>query len=193
MDTGMSAKDAGTFLAQKQQQYKGDTSVYTATEKRAQGIKTGLKEITKDINTLVPILDSFGRSTPQFINVPLNEARRRMSSPELGQLDLVTKTVALKYERALQGGLLSTAQLHTGAAEDSKRLLSGDMSVNEIKAKLPLMIREINNSLESANESKSDILPSANKPFKITNASQYNALPSGATYTDPNGNLRVKP
>ena len=169
-EKGMTAKDAGDYIAHAQKTYKAEGATETAITKRTAGIELGINEIKNDINTLMPIIDKYGNSTPKILNTPLNVLRTQSSDPGLAQLNLAANVVATKYERALTGGLLSVAQLHSGAAEDAKKILNGDMSIAEMKAKIPLMQRELDNSLKAGKEAvgklsgKSGSAPSAAIP-----------------------------
>jgi hypothetical protein len=156
-DEGISALEAGKKLAQSQQEYRANQTALSAVTKRGAGIDVAINEIKNDIGTLKEIQSKYGSKDPTIVNRPINSIREKLSSPDLAALDIATNTVAKKYQKYLEGGALSIAQLHTGAAEDSKKLLSRDMSIAEINAKLPIMIREIENA-ERSNKAVTDKL-----------------------------------
>lgn len=163
---GLTPAEAGVELGRVQQEYKATTSTLTAVEKRAVGIEGGIREIKNDIKTLDDNLNRVAaKGGAKILNVPLNKLREQLSSEEYSQLNLMTTQVATKYERLLNGGILSVAQLHTGAAEDAKKLLNGDMTPSQIRAIIPIMQTEMDNSLKAQKETKAELVrPGGSKP-----------------------------
>src|SRR5208282_96873 len=98
------------------------------------------------------------------MNKPLNFLRTQTSDPKLAGYALAAKQVATEYERMLTGGMLSAAQLHTGAAEDAKSILNENMSVAEVEAVIPVMTREMNNALQAGNEEEQRIKEGMKSP-----------------------------
>lgn len=201
---GVPLPEAGKILAARAALYKSETAALHATGVRAAGTEMGMKEIGYDMQTLNSLIDKgTAKGGASILNKPLNAIRSSFSDPEYAQLRTSTVQVADKYEKMLQGGLLSVAQLHSGAAEDAKKLLNESMTPAEIRAILPIMTREMENAGQSAQGEKkalfNQIVNSGKAPAKasapptVKSDSEYNALPSGATFISPDGKTRRKP
>lgn len=148
---------AGDVVASRAEA-KATGSALTANTKRNAGLDVGARETLADINTLNGVIDKVAtKGGAKILNRPINKVRELGSDPEYGQLELVTKQVATKYERMLAGGILSVAQLHEGAREDAKKMLSGDMTIQEIRAKLPLMKREMDNAIKAGKDTNKSL------------------------------------
>jgi len=138
--------------------FKADASSLAFTQKRVDQIDNSIKKIEKDALTLESVMDKGGSWTgAQFVNVPVNALRRQFNDPNLAKLDLAAKQVGVEYERMINGGLLSVAQLHEGAREDAAKIINGDMPASLIRAKLPLMRQEMANAKSSAAEQLAEI------------------------------------
>lgn len=137
--------------------FKADVSSLTQLTRRSDALEQSSKKINKDITTMMSVLDKGNFGSVTAINTPINKLRTMMSDPDLGKLELAAKIVGTEYERMINGGLLSIAQLHEGAREDAQRILNGNMSVKEIKAKVPLMRQEIDNQRSAFTEQLSDV------------------------------------
>lgn len=161
-EKGMTAAQAGAYIANQELEYKARGGALNAIEKRASGIEYTTEQIKNNIDTMNSVLDKVSaKGGAKILNQPLNKLREQFSDEDRGVLDLVTQQVATEYERQLQGGQLSVAQLHTGAAEDAKRLLNQDMTPSEIRAKLPIMMKEIEGGARAAGTVKGNLLGSS--------------------------------
>jgi hypothetical protein len=176
-------------VASDRAQFKADQGSLNFQQKRVDAIEGSMKKIGKDITTLDSILDKSSLGGPKIINTPVNQLRRQMSDPQLAQLDLAAQQVGTEYERLLTSGMMSVAQLHAGAAEDAKKLINGDMSPKEIRSKVVIMRREMDNAKSAATE-QLDEIKGRMKGSKATTASApANANAKGWTlHTDKNGN-----
>lgn len=147
---GMSKAEAGIELARRQMDWKARQGALGASEKMTAGTERGILEIQNDMETLDSLIDATAsKFDAKFLNKSVNEIRRQTNDPDIGRLDLAAKQVAMKYERALTGGLMSVAQLHAGAQEDAKKILNGDMTPAQMRALMPLMKRELDNALKA--------------------------------------------
>jgi hypothetical protein len=148
-ELGLTPQDIGTARAQ--------SAALGATlkdlTKRQSAVDLFASKVEKDMTTFESVLDKASPGGPLFINKPINILRRQFSSEDLSQLDLAAKQVGTEYERLLQGGALSVAQLHTGAAEDAKKLINGDMSPTQARAIMRIMKTEMGNARSAAAES----------------------------------------
>jgi hypothetical protein len=167
---GVEPFEAGQLLARKSIEYSATKTAVGATAKRAAGIDVGTEEFKSDVQTMESVLDKVAtQGGAKIINKPINKLRDAFSDEDYGVLSLVTTQVGMKYERALSGGLLSAAQLHAGYAEDAHKLMNGDMTPEEIKAKVPIMLRELNNASSAAKRVEDRLLkksPSEATPKK---------------------------
>jgi hypothetical protein len=155
---GMSATDAGIELSNRAIDFASNKKAAGMVAIKSAGIELSAEKIKEDIKTMDSVLDkASAKYGAKIFNTPVNAIRRQFSDVDLGQLDLATKQVALEYEKAIQGGQMSVAQLHAGAAEDSQKLLNSDMTPNEIRAKLPIMIRELDNAKKAVGVVKKDL------------------------------------
>lgn len=204
---------SGTIVAGRSEYKAGADSLKQLTV-RSNAIEQSSKKIDKDIATLNKFLESDTAGGVRLTNEPINAIRRKFSSPELAELSLAAQVVGTEYERMINGGLLSVAQLHEGAREDAKRLMNGDMTPEEIKRTLKVMLQEINNQKSAFKEQIAEVKgglktgaysgddagkkrgePSADSsaPTKINSDADYDKLPSGAEFIAPDGSHRRKP
>jgi hypothetical protein len=154
-ETGMSAKEAGIELAKREVNFKVTGQVLAATEKRAAGMEMGASEIKYDVNTMLgTVAKGVATGGNKFLNTPMNKIRGEMSNTDLLALQTTTSQVATKYEKFMAGGILSVSQMHSGLAEDAKKLLNGNMTMAEIKTQVPLMIREMDNAQKATDDVK---------------------------------------
>lgn len=135
-----------------QAEYKANASTYGKVQQRTAGIELGVKKIEKDINLLKSTMAQGNAGFSTVLNQPLNYLRAKGSDPKLAAYALAAKNVAVEFERLRSGGMLSAAQLHAGAQEDAKNILNENMSVAETLEKLPIMLSEIQNGREAAQE-----------------------------------------
>jgi len=140
-----------------QASYKADASSLAVQQKRTDAIDSSMRKIANDIKTIDTTIASGNAGFSTWLNKPLNALRTQGSDPALAAYALSVKQVATEYERALQGGLLSAAQLHRGAAEDATKILNESMSVDEVRAVIPIMIREMENARRAASDQMHEI------------------------------------
>lgn len=134
-------------VATEKSKYKAESGALAAIEKKIVGVEYSGEKIRLDIATMNSVIDKAEAiGGAKILNTPMNAVRRALSDPEYGRLELAVNQVALEYEKAMQGGQMSVAQLHASAAEEAKKLLNSDMTVAEIRAKIPLMLQEIENA-----------------------------------------------
>lgn len=119
---------------------------------REGALEQSSKKIDKDITTLDGFLESGTAGSVRLINKPINKIREAFSSPELSELMLAAQIVGTEYERMINGGLLSAAQLHEGAREDAHRLLNADMTPEQMRRIVKLMRSEIDNQRSAFKE-----------------------------------------
>lgn len=99
--------------------------------------------------------------------------------------------------KALQGALIGKMPKMSGPQSDKDVLLYRDMAGQVADASIPVaqrqaasrMIRKLNEKYAGMPEGSSI----KNRPQQIKSDADYNALPSGAEFIDPNGKLRRKP
>lgn len=140
--------------------------------KREAGIELGMNALDGHIKNLDKLLDkTSAKGGAIIINKPINAIRRASSDPDIAQLDLAAQQVATEYERVLQGGSLSIAQLHQGAAEDAKKLLNGDMTPEQIRAIIPVMRQEMEMSKAGAKKTTKDLQDRIRQPLAGQGAS----------------------
>ena len=164
-DEGIDAKQAGVELAKRTIKYKASSGAYSAIEKRAAGIEYSSEKIKSDIQLMDTVIDkAAAKGGAKLLNTPLNAIRKEFSDPELGKMRLVTHQVALEYEKAMLGGTLSIAQLSVEGQIAAQKLLNEDMTIGEIREKLPLLIKEIDNAKKASIGVKSDLLSNVGKP-----------------------------
>ena len=134
--------------------------------KREAGIELGMNALDGHIKNLDKLLDkTAAKGGAIIINKPINAIRRASSDPDIAQLDLAAQQVATEYERVLQGGSLSIAQLHQGAADDAKKLLNGDMTPEQIRAIIPVMRQEMEMSKAGAKKTAEDLRNRIRQPL----------------------------
>lgn len=135
-----------------QADYKTAQSTYSSVQKRSAGIELGVKKLEKDIDLLKSTMNKGNAGFATVLNQPINYLRRKGSDPALAAYALAAGNVAVEFERLRTGGMLSAAQLHAGAAEDAKKIVNGDMSVEETLAVIPVMMQEIENGRQAAKD-----------------------------------------
>lgn len=140
-----------------QADYKADSASLALQQKRADAIDGGMRKIDADIKTIDSTIGNGNIDFGPWLSKPLNAMRTGAGSADLAAYALSVKQVATEYERLLQGGQLSTAQLHQGAADDASKILNENMTVEQVRRVIPVMLREMNNARAATHDQISDI------------------------------------
>lgn len=135
----------------------GLAKAMSQVQSRVSGIELGSRKIEKDIKTIDSYIQEGSPDHAKIVNKFENKLRDAASDPTLAPYALAVKQVATEYERLLQGGMLSVAQLHSGAAQDAKGILNENMSIAEVNAVIPVMLREIDNQKQASHETLADL------------------------------------
>lgn len=183
-EMGLDPQDIGTARAQ--------SAALGATmkdlTKRSEAVDLFASKVEKDMKTFDNALTKAGSDSPLLINKPINALRRQFSDSDLAQLDLAAKQVGQEYERLITGGTLSVAQLHSGASEDAKKLINGDMPPKQARAVMDIMRTEMQNARDAAHESTTRIAD------KMRNLGRGNGPAAGpAPGSGITGNASVAP
>ena len=157
--------------------------------KREAGIELSMNALDGHITNLDKLLDSASaKGGAKIINQPINVLRRAWSDPTIGPLDLAAQQVAKEYQRSIEGGSLSIAQLHQGASEDAKQLLNGDKTPAEIRSLIPIMKQEMVATKKGAQKTRQDLLDRIRQPV-----GSGGAAPAGAgPYSDADKEARYQ-
>jgi hypothetical protein len=115
-------------------------------QKREGMVAEGTKEFKYDYKTLDSVLDQVGNKWPEALAQPINYLKGKLSDSDLGILKLGTEQVGTKYERVLSGGGQSAAQMHTATKEQAHAIAHENMTVEQIRAKVPMMYQELDNA-----------------------------------------------
>ena len=166
------------------------TKALAQTTSRVTGIELGSRKIEKDIETMKRYMAAGSPDNAKIIGKLENKLRSAMSDPTLAPYALAVKQVATEYERLMVGGMLSVAQLHEGAREDAKRILSEDMTIAEVNAVLPVMLAEIKNQKEAAHETIADLKSQING---VGGAGAPGGKPGGAAPASALSHLKAHP
>lgn len=137
--------------------FKADASSLAFQQKQVDAIERSSVKIEKDIKTLEKYIDSGTAGSVTLINKPINYLRTQFSDPALTEFAVAAKLVGVEYERMINGGLMSVAQLHEGAREDAKQLINEAMTPQQIRRVLPVMRQEIDNAKQASREQITDI------------------------------------
>ncbi len=114
-------------------------------------------------------------------------------------LNNAVETAASEYAKIVSGA--TTGATTDAAREHAREMLTSAMSKGTFSQAVALMKQEMGNRKSGFDEEldslhgggKTGAKPSGqSSPVKISNAGEYNALPSGTKYIDPNGNMRTK-
>ena len=150
---GLHPADVGTTRAQR---VALDVTLKELT-KRAEAIQLFSSKTEKDMVTFEQIAQELQRSNPTLIAKPINAMRRALSDADQSRLDLAARQVATEYERLINGGALSVAQLPVAARLDAAKLVNGDMPLEQVLAITRTMRLEMANAKAAANESRSRV------------------------------------
>jgi hypothetical protein len=163
---------------------------------RSGALEQSSKKIDKDISTMDRFLESGTAGSVKLVNQPINKIREAFSSPELSELTLAAQIVGTEYERMINGGLLSAAQLHEGAREDAHRLLNADMTPEQMRRIVKLMRSEIDNQrsafteqIKETVEKRVDVLNTVREASPGAHAAKSGAP---AKYSDPEKERRYQ-
>jgi hypothetical protein len=144
-------------IVTSQAEYKADASSLSKQTTTSDAIDRGGKKIALDVDTLKKYMPAGASNGWLHTNKAINQLKTEVQDPALGQFALAAKQVGTEYEKLLQGGALSAAQLHAGAAEDAKALLNEDMSPEKIMSILPVILQEIENGKKASADKVEEI------------------------------------
>ena len=154
---GMASDPNAVPVSVSQADYKSNSASLAIQQKRTDAIDASMRKIGSDIKTIDSTIADGNAGFSKWLNQPINRLRTQTSDPQLAAYALSVKQVATEYERALQGGLLSSAQLHRGAADEAAKILNESMSVEEVRAVIPVMLREMENARRAADDQLHEI------------------------------------
>lgn len=150
---GLHPADVGTTRAQR---VALDVTLKELT-KRAEAIQLFSSKTEKDMATFEEIARELQRTNPTIIAKPINAVRRALSDTDQARLDLAARQMATEYERLINGGALSVAQLPVAARLDAAKLINGDMPLDQALATTRVMRQEMANAKAAANESRTRV------------------------------------
>jgi hypothetical protein len=151
---GIEPQELGTASATR----KALTTTLRNVSNRSTAVELFSDKLAKDMASLDGLLDKAAPTGPLFINKPLNALRRQFNDPDLAQLDLQARQVGTEYERLITSGGLSQAQLHRGAQEDAKGLISGDFPPQKTRAVMKQIKIDIENARSAAKSTQQAIM-----------------------------------
>ena len=152
-EMGLDPQDIGTARAQS----AALGATLKELTKRAEAIALFSSKTEKDMRTFEQIATELGRTNPTIIAKPINAVRRALSDADQARLDLAARQMATEYERLINGGALSVAQLPVAARLDAQKLVNGDMPLEQVLAITKVMRLEMDNAKAAANESRSKV------------------------------------
>lgn len=148
------AKEAGVTPGEAATAYdrrKVLSHAASQVQSRVAGIELSSQKIVKDIEVARSVMKGGNINLPLIASKPLNWLRTQTSSPELAAYRRAINQVATEYQRVISGPL-SNAMLHEGAREDAARMMSEDMTIAEVEAIIPVMLRDIENAKQAGEE-----------------------------------------
>ncbi len=152
-EMGLDPQDIGTARAQS----AALGATLKELTKRAEAIALFSSKTEKDMRTFEQIAQELQRTNPTIIAKPINAVRRALSDTDQARLDLAARQMATEYERLINGGALSVAQLPVAARLDAQKLVNGDMPLEQVLAITKVMRLEMDNAKAAANESRSKV------------------------------------
>lgn len=210
---GMSRQDAARQFANEQiglharQQSIGQlTKMQGATKQAVDQLEFNVQQTTRimqDIPStdLSPVLNAIARGEQKWTG-----------DPRYNQLFYYMSAVAAESARILSGGQASVAQLHAGAQQEARQWADAKMTPRQfIEGTAPALMAEgrkrletYQNAIDSQNARPEHTAPLPGQgaapggvkppiPPRINSDADYNALPSGAQFTAPDGTIRRKP
>lgn len=149
-EMGLDPQDIGTARAQS----AALGATLKELTKRVEAIQLFSSKTEKDMVTFEQIAQELQRSNPTLIAKPINAVRRALSDTDQARLDLAARQMATEYERLINGGALSVAQLPVAARLDAAKLINGDMPLDQVLAITKVMRAEMANAKAAASESQ---------------------------------------
>jgi hypothetical protein len=116
-------------------------------------------------------------------------------------MDAAWATFASEYAKVVSGSPSGAGTLTDSARHEAMNIMRGNYSVAQKEAAFKQMRADMSNRLAALNQSISDSYSSLTQrpgtsgggsATRIRSVQEYNRLPSGAHYIDPNGVQRVK-
>jgi hypothetical protein len=175
-ESGITPQEVGTAGAER----KALSATLRNIENRSAAVELFSNKLTKDMASLDKLLDKAAPDGPLFLNKPINILRRQFNDPALAQLDLQARQVGTEYERLITSGGLSQAQLHRGAQEDAKGLISGDFPPERTRA----VMKQIQVDIDNAKSATSDARDGLKSRLNSLGATGDNKGPEPGTVQD---------
>jgi hypothetical protein len=149
---------------------------------RADAIDLSMGKIKRHIDVLNKVMETGAAGGVKLTNRPLNVLKRELTTnEEFGAYSIAVRIVAMEYETLITNGVLSRAQLHAGAQADADKLINGDMTPEEVRAKISIMLQEMRDTQistkESLNAVKLRISNDALAPGGITDPTRQQSAP----------------
>lgn len=182
-ETGLDEAGAGKELAKRSIEFSAGKTSVTALNKMEGFTRSALKQLDFNVDKANEFMDKVSAQTDlsPVLNAIINKQQAWTGNPNMAPLFMYMNAVAIETARLQSGGQASTAQLHQGAAEETKKWLeAGAITPASWKKLAPEIKAEGENRLKNFQDAKEAMMPGGEETPDPASQTPVPASPSGA-------------
>lgn len=161
-ESNLSDKEAGQEYARRTIEFSAGKTSVAALNKMEGFTRSALAQLDFNVKKASEFMDKVPEQTDlsPVLNAIVTQKEKWEGNPNMAPLFMYMNAVAIETARLQSGGQASTAQLHQGAAEETKRWLeAGAITPASWKALAPEIISEGQNRLKNFQDAKEAMMP----------------------------------
>lgn len=196
----------GADLAGNAAGYKADKASLTKLQAQADFVDSFENTASKNLDTFLELAKGIQDTGSPYLNAPVRKLEELgAGDPKLAALNTALTTASTEIGKVLSGST-GNAALTEGAREEVKHLLRPDATLGQWLESAKVLKQDMANRKASVRSGLDEIRgrisgkpasaegrSKAAAPVRIKSDADYDALPSGAAFIDPDGKHRRKP
>jgi hypothetical protein len=201
-ETGKTRQEAAQQFAEEQIGLKAEAKSIGSLTNMLGATRQAVGQLDFNINKVEDVLKRIpSTNLSPLLNSLARGEEKWTGDPRYAELYYYMNGVATESARLLSGGQASAAQLHEGARKEAEAWANANMTPKMfIEGTAPAMRAEGRKRIETyeqaiSEQKKGGAPKAADQPgtARISNDTEYNALPSGTVFIGPDGKTRRKP
>ncbi len=162
-EKGLTDEQAGQEYARRTIEFAAGKTSVTALNKMEGFTRSALAQLDFNVKKASKFMDKVPEQTDlsPVLNAIITKKEKWEGNPSMAPLFMYMNAVAIETARLQSGGQASTAQLHQGAAEETKKWLeAGAITPASWKELAPEIVAEGENRLKNFQDAKAAMMPS---------------------------------
>jgi hypothetical protein len=177
---GMTAEQAGVYLANQRNAYLGSRSSDRQLMTQRGAIYAATQQLDYQLTNAEKVMNQIGGNSTPVLNAIVRGEERWTGDPKYSELFLYMTAATTEAARIMSGGTASAAQLHEGAREEAKHWLDANWTT-------PQQFASIKKALQGEASNRIENFTGALNYQKMTGTSAGGGPPAASGANDPLG------